>query len=51
MSTPTPKERIDEINRKLYAKEYEGKDGKAELIRQLKEAKKDYIGDRDLTQP
>jgi hypothetical protein len=48
---PTPQERIDAANEKLINGSYSTKEEKVALIQELRAAKKDLIGDRDLTQP
>ena len=48
---PTPQERIDAANEKLTNGSYSTKEEKVALIQELRAAKKDLIGDRDLTQP
>jgi hypothetical protein len=48
---PTPQERIDAVNEKLINGSYSTKEEKESLIRELRAAKKELIGDRDLTQP
>jgi hypothetical protein len=48
---PTPQERIDAANEKLINGSYATKEEKVALVQELRAAKKDLIGDRDLTQP
>lgn len=47
----TPQERIDAVNEKLINGSYATKEEKVALIQELRAAKKELIGDRDLTQP
>jgi hypothetical protein len=48
---PTPQERINTVNEKLLNGLYSTKEEKEDLVRELRAAKKELIGDRDLTQP
>jgi hypothetical protein len=48
---PTPQERIDAANEKLLNGLYSTKEEKVALVQELRAAKKELIGDRDLTQP
>ena len=48
---PTPQEKIDAANEKLRNGAYSTKEEKEALVRELRAAKKEFIGDRDLTQP
>ena len=52
MSTPlTPQERIDAAYEKLRSGSYTTKEQRVALIQEVRAAKKELIGDRDLTQP
>ena len=48
---PTPQERIDAVNEKILNGSYSTKEEKIALVQELRAAKKELIGDRDLTQP
>jgi len=48
---PTPQERIDAANEKLRNGSYSTKEEKVALVQEMRAAKKELIGDRDLTQP
>jgi hypothetical protein len=48
---PTPQERLDAANEKLRNGAYSTKEEKEDLVREMRAAKKELIGDRDLTQP
>jgi hypothetical protein len=48
---PTPQERIDAANEKLRNGAYSTKEEKVALVQEVRAAKKELIGDRDLTQP
>ena len=48
---PTPQERIDAANKKLTDGSYSTKEEKIALVQEMRAAKKELIGDRDLTQP
>lgn len=48
---PTPQERIDAANKKLIDGSYSTKEEKVALIKEVRAAQKELIGDRDLTQP
>jgi hypothetical protein len=47
----TPQERLDAVNEKLRNGAYSTKEEKEALVREMRAAKKELIGDRDLTQP
>jgi hypothetical protein len=47
---PTPQERIDAANKKLTDGSYSTKEEKIALVQEMRAAKKELIGDRDLTQ-
>jgi len=47
---PTPQERIDAANEKLRNGSYTTKEEKIALVQEVRAAKKELIGDRDLTQ-
>lgn len=47
----TPQERIDAANEKLRNGSYTTKEEKTALVQEMRAAKKELIGDRDLTQP
>jgi hypothetical protein len=47
---PTPQERIDAANKKLADGSYSTKEEKVALVQEMRAAKKELIGDRDLTQ-
>jgi hypothetical protein len=48
---PTPQERIDTASEKIRNGSYSTKEEKVALVQELRAAKKELIGDRDLTQP
>jgi hypothetical protein len=48
---PTPQERIDAAHEKLSSGFYTTKEQRIALIQEIRAAKKETIGDRDLTQP
>lgn len=48
---PTPQERIDAAHEKLNSGSYTTKEQRIALIQEIRAAKKEIIGDRDLTQP
>jgi anti-sigma28 factor (negative regulator of flagellin synthesis) len=48
---PTPQERIDAANEKIRNGSYSTKEEKVALVQELRAAKRELIGDRDLTQP
>jgi hypothetical protein len=48
---PTPQERINAANEKLINGSYSTKEEKIALVQEMRAAKKELIGDRDLTQP
>jgi anti-sigma28 factor (negative regulator of flagellin synthesis) len=47
----TPQERIDAANEKIRNGSYSTKEEKVALVQELRAAKRELIGDRDLTQP
>lgn len=47
---PTPQERIDAANKKLVDGSYSTKEEKVALVQEMRAAKKELIGDKDLTQ-
>ena len=48
---PTPQERIDALEEKIRNASYSTKEEKIALVQEMRAAKKELIGDRDLTQP
>jgi hypothetical protein len=48
---PTPQERIDAAHEKLHNGAYSTKEERVALIQEVRAAKKELIGDRDITQP
>jgi hypothetical protein len=48
---PTPQERIDAAEEKIRNGSYSTKEEKIALVQEMRVAKKELIGDRDLTQP
>ena len=47
----TPQERIDALEEKIRNASYSTKEEKIALVQEMRAAKKELIGDRDLTQP
>ena len=48
---PTPQERINALEEKIRNASYSTKEEKVALVQEMRAAKKELIGDRDLTQP